>query len=165
MEWVKIRDFTNYSVSEYGDVRNDETGKILAKTVSKYGYVVYRLSKNGKTYNIRAHRLVAKHFLNKVQGKEIVNHIDENKENNHFSNLEWCTQRENINHGTRTERMSKTKSKAVAQYDLQGNLLNIFCSGKEAKRKTGVNNRGISKCCSGSYKTSGGFIWEYTSRS
>lgn len=161
MEWVKIRDFTNYSVSEYGDVRNDETGRILSKPITEKGYVRYHLSENGKGYCIRAQRLVAKHFLNKVEGKEEVNHIDENKQNNHFSNLEWCTTKENINHGTRTERTSKE----VAQYDFQGNLLNIFYGTREAERKTGAFATNISKCCSGGYKTSGGFIWKYTSRS
>lgn len=88
MKWVKIKDFTNYSVSEYGDVRNDRTGRILAKLFDKDSYVRYSLYKNGKMYTLKAHRLVAKHFLNKVEGKEFVNHIDENKQNNHFLNLE-----------------------------------------------------------------------------
>lgn len=162
MKWVKIKDFANYSVSEYGDVRNDGTGKILKQRLDKDGYVKYDLYENSKQHTLTAHRLVAKHFLNKVKGKEFVNHIDENKQNNHLLNLEWCTQRENINHGTRNERMARTQSKEVAQYDLQGNLLNVFYGASEASRKTGVDNSSISKCCKGKLKTTGGFIWRYT---
>lgn len=162
MKWVKIKDFTNYSVSEHGDVRNDGTGRILAKPFDKDSCVRYHLYKNGKRYTLKAHRLVAKHFLNKVEGKEFVNHIDENKQNNHFSNLEWCTTKENINHGTRTERSAKTRSKEVGQYDPQGSLLNVFCSTKEAERSTGINQGNISKCCTGRYKSAGGYVWKYT---
>lgn len=166
MQWVKIKDFTNYSLSEYGDVRNDGTGRILAKPLDKDGYVKYSLCKEGKQHTLKAHRLVAKHFLDKVKGKEFVNHIDENKQNNHFSNLEWCTTKENINHGTRNERagkaISKARSKEVAQYDLQGNFLNIFCSTVEAEKETGVYQSNISKCCNGKYKTAGGFVWKFT---
>lgn len=168
MKWVKIKDFTNYSVSEHGDVRNDGTGRILKQRLDKGGYVVYSLSENGKVHTLRAHRLVAKYFLDKVKGKEFVNHIDENKQNNHFSNLEWCTTKENNNHGTRNERIgksiSKTKSKEVAQYDRKGNLLNIFCSTLDAEKETGVYQSNISMCCNGKLKTAGSFIWKYTDK-
>lgn len=162
MKWVKIKYFTNYSVSEFGDVRNDKTGRILKQCLKKTGYVKYCLHENGKAYHFSAHRLVAKHFLDKVEGKDFVNHIDENKQNNHFSNIEWCTVRENNIHGTRTERVARKQSKEVAQYDLQGNLLNIFCSTMETERKTGIAISSISKCCNGKLKTAGKFVWKYT---
>lgn len=168
MKWEKIRDFTNYSISEYGDVRNDRTGRILKQGHHKGGYVVYSLSENCKVHTLRAHRLVAKYFLDKVKGKEFVNHIDENKQNNHFSNLEWCTTKENNNHGTRNERIgksiSKTKSKEVAQYDRKGNLLNIFYSTLDAEKETGVYQSNISMCCNGKLKSAGSFIWKYTDK-
>lgn len=166
MKWVKIKDFTNYSISEFGDVRNDKTGRILAKPITKGGYVQYGLRENGKVHKLYSHRLVAKHFLSKVEGKDEVNHIDEDKQNNHFSNLEWCTTRENANHGTRNERLgkalSKARSKEVAQYDLQGNLLNIFYSALDAERKIGVYQSSISSCCNGKLKTAGKFVWKFT---
>ena len=47
---------------------------------------------------IKVHRLVALHFLPKIDNKPFVNHIDGNRFNNHISNLEWCTQAENNQH-------------------------------------------------------------------
>lgn len=45
-----------------------------------------------KGSNQRIHRLVAKAFVNgENEDNNIVNHIDGNKENNHYSNLEWCS--------------------------------------------------------------------------
>lgn len=58
--------------------------------------------------------------------------------------------------------MSRAQSKEVEQYDLQGNLLNIFYGTKEAERSTGINQGNISKCCTGRYKSAGGFKWKYT---
>lgn len=45
------------------------------------------------------HRIVAIHFLEKIEGKEHVNHIDGNRFNNKSSNLEWVTNMENQHHG------------------------------------------------------------------
>lgn len=67
--------------------------------------------KNGKSKGISVHRLVATCWcegFNPEAGRILVNHIDENKQNNHPSNLEWCTNSHNINHGTGLERASQT---------------------------------------------------------
>ena len=57
-----------------------------------------RLSKNGVASNKRVHRLVADVFvINEFNYKE-VNHIDGDKHNNHYLNLEWCSHSDNIKH-------------------------------------------------------------------
>ena len=66
------------------------------------------LRKNGEHHNFQVHRLVAEAFIPNPEGKETVNHKDENKLNNCVDNLEWMTVKENSNYGTRNMRMAES---------------------------------------------------------
>lgn len=57
---------------------------------------------------IRLHRLVAHAWVpnDDFSIRYIVNHIDGDKENNHYTNLEWCTFKENSEHASRAGLMS-----------------------------------------------------------
>ncbi|WP_010497735.1 NUMOD4 domain-containing protein [Paenibacillus elgii] len=87
-----------YSVSNFGRVRNDMTGRILKKQLKKHEYEIVDLS--GKQYKV--HRLVAKLFVANPKPEEYdaVNHIDLDKTNNHYTNLEWCDHDYNIKHAS-----------------------------------------------------------------
>lgn len=80
---------------------------IRATNLDSKGYVMVTLKKNGKTSRHRIHRLVAKAFIDNPNNLPQVNHIDENKENNHVNNLEWCTNAYNGAYGTRLERIAE----------------------------------------------------------
>lgn len=97
MEWRKIEGFENYSVSDTGLVRNDDTGRDISRHNSN-GYLRVELRKNGRSSKRLVHRLVAIAFIDNPHGLPQVNHIDGNKQNNHVSNLEWCTGEYNVNH-------------------------------------------------------------------
>jgi len=74
--------------------------KYMNPILNTYGYFGTMLRKDGINKNITVHKEVAKAFV-KNKNKDIniqVNHIDGNKENNHFSNLEWVSPKENIRH-------------------------------------------------------------------
>ena len=72
--------------------------KIFKYRIDKYGYALFRFTKNNKRKNILGHRLVALAFLPNPENKPQVNHIDGNKANNRLENLEWCTDSENKIH-------------------------------------------------------------------
>lgn len=101
--WKKLEVNENYSVSDKGRVRNDNTGKILKPRGIKR-YLTVHFTAHGPDYYI--HRLVAEAFIDNPDDLPQVNHKDENKQNNDVSNLEWCSSEYNVNYGTRNERSS-----------------------------------------------------------
>ena len=69
---------------------------------SHTNYLRVTLCKNHSTKRFQVHRLVALHFVDNPFEKPHVNHIDNCGTNNHYSNLEWCTQAENLKHARET---------------------------------------------------------------
>ena len=157
--FVKIEGFENYEVSNLGKVRNIKSGIMLKPWITKDGYLRHCLYKHNKRKNLLLHRIIATAFIDNPEKKPQVNHIDENKLNNDLSNLEWCTGRENLVHGTRTKRVAEKLSKKVIQLDLNDSVLNEFESMGQAERETGVPSGNISRCCNGERKSAGGYKW------
>lgn len=175
LEWRIIAEDANYMVSNTGLVKRISTNHILSFGNKKRYYTV-ALHSNGVRRDRYVHRLVALAFLPNPNNLKYVNHIDHNIHNNCVENLEWCTSSENARHsyeeGRRigeyktvrretTLKMIEATKKAVIQYDLNMKQLNIFESGAEASRETGINARGISFVCRGKRKTAGGYIWRF----
>jgi len=75
------------------------------------GYSVIRLSKNGNTKTCRYHRIVAENLIPNPYNKPFVNHKDGNKRNNHPSNLEWVTAKENTKHAIDSGKMDHVWSR------------------------------------------------------
>ena len=86
-----------YKISSFGRVLSCRSNSIL-RCASTGGYRSVQLKKSPIRKTINVHRLVALAFLPIVHGKDIVNHIDGNKQDNYSENLEWCTLSENTQH-------------------------------------------------------------------
>ena len=92
-EFRKIEGFENYSVSNHGNVRNDNTGLILKPRRHTAGYHTVCLGRNHYKY---IHRLVANAFCENENNYVQVDHIDHNKTNNNYQNLRWVSQPQNM---------------------------------------------------------------------
>ena len=169
--WRDIEGFEGlYQVSDQGRVKSLERKvkhwcggeriqkeRILKPSMDKDGYLLVTLCAGGKPKTLKVHRLVCEAFHENPDNKPQVNHINEDKTDNRACNLEWCTCKQNVNHGSRNERVSKP----VGQYSLDGKLIKLWPSTMEAERQAGFNHGNISEVANGNRKTAHGFIWRY----
>lgn len=107
----KETEVSGYFISNYGRLKG-RSGKIIKSYLNKrMGYYMICIHLNGrasKSKCLKIHRLVAKAFVSNLNNYSVVNHIDGNKQNNYFKNLEWCTFSENTKHAFRIG-LSKAK--------------------------------------------------------
>ena len=161
----KIKGYENirdvYYITENGKVfsyaSNNLKRRDTCKEIKQYkktgGYLNVALVTNEqKVKYVRVHRLVALAFIPNPDNKEYVNHIDENRQNNNVSNLEWVTPKENNLH-------SLTKKTYV--YDLEGNLVKIYNYTHECK-DDGFNQGHVCACARGEERTHKKHIFSYT---
>lgn len=131
--WKNIEGLPGYQVSSLGRVKSSvrHSTRCLKGSRTGLGYVsVY--FKGGKREYV--HRLVAAAFIPNPDNKPHVNHRDSNPSNNHYSNLEWVTHRENIQHALDCGRMNygeingqckltKSDAEAIRNSKASGQLL------------------------------------------
>ena len=150
--WKEIQGYEGeYEVSSHGRVRNLRTGRILGGGYGNHGYKQIKLK--GKKYLI--HRLVALAFIPNPDNLPYINHIDERKDNNDISNLEWCTASQNQRHS------AHQKSCKINQLTLDGELVKVWESSHQINRETGYNQSYIIQCCKRKIRSAYGYRWEY----
>ncbi len=120
--WKPVKGYEGiYEVSNLGRVKSlprtagnyKFTGRILKQFFTDGRYYYVGLSQYGKSKNVCVHRLVAEAFVPNPDGKETVNHINEDTTDNRACNLEWLTRQENLLHGTVRERRRKTLTEKI----------------------------------------------------
>lgn len=180
--WKKVEDYPMYAISNYGRLKRIERyakksngkgkmvthhypEKIVKQSFNTLGYLMYRPSRDGHLGCVSIHRLVAKAFIPNPDNLPQVNHKDENPSNNRVSNLEWCTQRYNINYGTCQERRAATLRKnirhkcfIVKQYTLDGKLVKEYI-GKSEIVEAGFCYDSIVHCCKHQTQSAYGYVW------
>jgi hypothetical protein len=149
-KYVVGYDFSNYMCNKYGQIKG--INKKIARGHIDKGYQIYGLMDkiSKKRITMRAHRIVASIFLPNPNNYENVHHKDENRGNNHVSNLEWTTQQQNTIYSV---------GRKVGRYDLEGKLLKVYDAISKVDDMPSTSH--IGDACSGSRKTAHGFIWKY----
>ena len=166
--WKLIDQFPNYNVSNLGNIKNIITNKPL-KILNKEGYGSVSLKYNELKKSLKVHRLVAVAFIENPENKSDVNHKDKNKLNNHISNLEWMTRKENNIHRCKDLIITTNKNKPIYRIDKNTNeVLETYNSiedaatwvfNNELTKNTHNGRNAIGNCITGLSKISYGFKW------
>jgi hypothetical protein len=141
MDFKLVKDYEDYAVSEYGDVWSFKSNKFLKRWVNHRGYLCTCISKNGKKKNMRINRLVAIAFIPNPLDMPQVGHDDDDKLNNHYSNLYWTDSLENNRHNGKHLKLCKPI------ICVENNKL--FSSVGEAANYANVKDCSISNCLAG----------------
>lgn len=177
--WKNVPGYDKYYISNYGRVKNldyKRSGRevIMLPGRIRNGYIVVVLSQNAVRKTYLLHRLVAEAFIPNPNNNPQVNHKDGDKTNNHISNLEWVTRKENVRHSFEKLGRIGSKpclgkkgelcplSKSVIQMQ-NGVVVAEYSSIKEAYERTRVPSDSISKCCKGERDVAGGYEWKFKS--
>jgi hypothetical protein len=165
--WMDIQGYDgDYQISNLGRVKSFKGGheRILTPTFMGQGceeYLEVTLCKNGRKKHCLVHRLVAQAFVSGYEEGYVVNHIDEDKTNNVWTNLEWISIRENNIHGDRLRKSVQTnisnRNKIIHCLELDMD----FYSQREAAAYFGCCAQYIGMCLQGRRKTVKGYHIEY----
>lgn len=149
--WKIIKQFPEYEISTYGRVRKIKTQKCLYIKHHSRGYLQVVIQSNDKKHYLYIHRLVAQAFIPNPQSLPFVNHKDEDKQNNHVDNLEWCTCEYNTNYGTAPKRNGLAHHKKVRQYTKSGQFIKEWDCYQEAEKALNLPSGLISKYVNSPY--------------
>lgn len=119
---IPILPLEDLKETKYKDVYIASSGNAYKRVVlfnGKSSYIKYSyrshkeypqitITDNGKRKNVYIHRLVAEAFIPNPNNYPIINHKDENKQNNNVENLEWCSYLYNNTYGNRIKKARET---------------------------------------------------------
>ena len=188
MEQEKIKDIEGYeglyqitsygrviSVDRYDRFNRRKGGEMKScKCGSRRDYLFVNLYKNGKHKQYYIHQLVAKAFIPNPENKPCIDHIDNDKNNNHVENLRWVTYLENMNNTITRKRIIDESykfisqagadnpfSRKVAMYTLDGKLVKVFDSGGQIEKEYGIRSASISRVCLGKRPQTHGYVFKF----
>ena len=138
-----------YIIDEYANVKNKNTNVLIIPHITDNGYLqVSLMTQTGRVFR-KIHRLVMLVF-DYSPGCELleVNHKDGNKFNNHISNLEWCTPKENKKHAIENNLsdglIGSANPKAIINENIARSIFNLICQGLSDKEIANILCNGNS---------------------
>lgn len=148
MEWHTISSYPNYEITKSGLIRHKKFKKIKSVYLNYSGYKMISINNDGKPRPERVHRLLMETFVENPECKPNVNHKNGNKQDNRFSNLEWCTHKENMQHAFRTKLVNNTgeRNGQSKLTEIQVKEIKILLSKKTTQQKI-ADMYGVSRSC------------------
>lgn len=137
----------DYDISNYGRVKHKLKShyRLISGSLHEDGYIFVTL--HGKQYPL--HRLVAKLWHPETYSEDlVVNHKDGNKQNNFANNLEWVTQKENIEHSIKNRLQPKIGTTYTGKFspEERDEIKQLWDNGEMSKRQI-AKRFGVSHTC------------------
>ena len=171
VKWTPVVGYEDlYLVSTNGKVYSIRSHKILAPRRHNAGYLRVTLSRNGERKDAYIHRLMCEAFFGTPNdGRNFVNHLDENPAHNEITNLEWTTNSDNIKYSWARHREERTKyfqenpSRKIGVVGIDKQTkeeIGRWDSMSNAARDLGIHVSGISySACSNGRRAAQGIIF------
>ena len=98
IKFKRMKEFPDYFVTSDGEIFSNRSGELkdLAMWPNQYGHLYTRIVYGKFRKTISLHREVAKAFLDKPEGCDVVRHLDDDPTHNSVDNLSWGTQADNM---------------------------------------------------------------------
>lgn len=158
-----------YEVSNFGDIRETESGKLLNVSQNSKGYAIVSLPKVNKL--VKVHRIVAEMFIPKPTGRNgrlpplQVDHIDGARMNNDVRNLRWVTASENAeNQRGKKARYCKNTGKSIKRICLSTGEEQIFGTLNEAAASVGLGTSTVYERLQSGRPTKSGYLFKYVKK-
>lgn len=175
-EWyTQHNKYTELFISETGNVYSQKNRRLKYVFAGKRGYKVVQIKFGGKTKTLKVHRLVAETHLPPPTQEMVdlcslshwkvpcVKHLDNDKQNNHVTNLQWDTQEANNRDAARDGIVPPLKGSLNGRAILTEDTVHALCKDyqdgmqpKEAMAKYGISSQQASKIRTG-------FAWKHIS--
>ena len=133
---------TKYTCDETGVIYS-HFGKPMYFSTNKKGYYFLGLTVDKKRTSYSVHRIIATAHIPNPNNFPVVNHKDGNRKNNHVSNLEWCTQQRNVEHGIAIE---------VSLISPEGEVVHVY-NLRKFSIENGLDDSAMSKVANGIRKS------------
>lgn len=147
-----------YKVSTMGQFEN-KNGDPMKGNMIESGYLRVRIGE--EKWRKPSHRYVALAFLPRVEGKDVVHHINGLPFDNRVANLQWVTDAENSQAAWEDGGGNQKRLRPVRELDEDGNVIAVYKSIVEVSEKTGILKSNIHRVCSTGTKKTNGRYFEY----
>ena len=171
IQWKQIEEAPDYWISNRGEFlskRIDGKEK-LVKLFSnvKTGYlqaclIVTPKGMKPKKKTFYPHQLVASYFVDNPNGYNRVNHKDLQKHNNHYWNLEWVSQEQNIHHYYNSNAKNKPRNmKPIEVWTITGDYIDTFSSINQEAKEMGYSPATVWRQVRGDIKNPERLVFKY----
>ena len=154
-QWALVPGTDDYYISNLGRFKRvtDKGDSLRKASIDAEGYCRVNIGHK----KLRLHRWVAEAFVPNPNNLPVVDHLDTNKQNCRWDNLEWVTKAENTQRAAKMGLTNNFESTPVLAIDTTDRMCYLFKTMADCAKFLKIPSKSTSKVASGKQKTTHGF--------